>query len=79
MSVLEMQARRDDYFCSHEFEDDMYDLAEEFMVRKLLREVVVVGQIADLPDAVNQNDLLIALIGSGIADEGEEGRHARTR
>ena len=31
MSVLEMQARRDDYFCSQEFEDDMYDLAEEFM------------------------------------------------
>ena len=31
MSVHEMERRRDDYFCSNEFVDDMYDLAVEYM------------------------------------------------
>ncbi len=55
------------------------DLADEFVLRQVVADAVAVGEFGHVPAAMHEHHLLVALIGLGIADDGEEGRKARTR
>jgi len=49
-------------------------LAEVFVPRQLVFEVMRVGEIVDAAHAVRQHDLLVALVGVGVADDAHERR-----
>ena len=51
-------------------------LAQEFMLRQLLREVVVVGQFFHLTHTVDQDHFFKAFISFGVADDAHIRCHA---
>ena len=51
-------------------------LAEELVLWKFLREVLVVGKFVDFAHTVHQDDFLEAFVGNGIADDAHERREA---
>ena len=51
-------------------------LAQKLMRRQLLGDVVVVGQLIDLPHAVNQHHLLELLISGRVPDDAHKGRQS---